>query len=126
MNKIKVIIADDHVLFREGTRRLIEQQKDMEVIGKSLFAAKKYENYLIRMLPQKLQFIQLLDFARAGQILSIIFKEIVWGWEPKGKKGDFREYKDCLQVFLKQAPRELKKQFNRLGFYVGRKRVFIS
>jgi NarL family two-component system response regulator LiaR len=35
MNKIKVIIADDHALFREGTRRLIEQQKDMEVIGEA-------------------------------------------------------------------------------------------
>jgi hypothetical protein len=100
--------------------------RDMEIIGKSLFAEKKYENYLARMLPQRLQFSQLLDFARAGQILSIIFKEVVWGWEPKGKKGDFREYKDCLQVFLKQAPRELKKQFNQLGFYVGKKRVFIG
>jgi NarL family two-component system response regulator LiaR len=35
MNKIKVIIADDHVLFREGTRNLIEQEKDMEVVGEA-------------------------------------------------------------------------------------------
>ncbi|MFC2069842.1 response regulator [Chloroflexota bacterium] len=33
MNKITVIIADDHELFREGTRNLIDQEKDMEVVG---------------------------------------------------------------------------------------------
>ena len=35
MNKIKVLIADDHALFREGTRSLIEQEKDMEVSGEA-------------------------------------------------------------------------------------------
>ena len=35
MGKIRVIIADDHVLFREGTRKLIDQEKDMEVIGEA-------------------------------------------------------------------------------------------
>jgi DNA-binding NarL/FixJ family response regulator len=35
MNKIKVLIADDHSLFREGTRNLINQEKDMEVIGEA-------------------------------------------------------------------------------------------
>ncbi len=35
MGKINVIIADDHVLFREGTRNLIEKEKDMEVIGEA-------------------------------------------------------------------------------------------
>ena len=35
MNKIKVIIADDHALFREGTHSLINQEKDMEVIGEA-------------------------------------------------------------------------------------------
>jgi NarL family two-component system response regulator LiaR len=35
MSNIKVIIADDHVLFREGTRNLIEQEKDLEVVGEA-------------------------------------------------------------------------------------------
>ena len=35
MNKIRVIIADDHVLFREGTRNLIEQEPDIEVVGEA-------------------------------------------------------------------------------------------
>jgi two-component system, NarL family, response regulator LiaR len=35
MQKIKVLIADDHALFREGTRSLIEQEQDIEVIGEA-------------------------------------------------------------------------------------------
>ena len=35
MNIIKVLIADDHALFREGTRNLIDQEKDMKVIGEA-------------------------------------------------------------------------------------------
>ena len=35
MEKIKVVLADDHVLFREGTRNLIEQEQDIEVIGEA-------------------------------------------------------------------------------------------
>ena len=36
MDKIKVIIADDHELFREGTRNLIQQEPDMEVAGEAI------------------------------------------------------------------------------------------
>jgi NarL family two-component system response regulator LiaR len=35
MNKIKIIIADDHALFREGTHSLIDHEKDMEVVGEA-------------------------------------------------------------------------------------------
>jgi len=35
MNKIKVILADDHALFREGTRNIIEQERDLEVVGEA-------------------------------------------------------------------------------------------
>ena len=35
MRKIKVILADDHVLFREGTRSFIEQEGDIEVVGEA-------------------------------------------------------------------------------------------
>ncbi len=35
MNKIKVLIADDHALFREGTHSLIGHEKDMEVVGEA-------------------------------------------------------------------------------------------
>ena len=35
MDNIEVIIADDHILFRQGTRNLIEQEQDIEVVGEA-------------------------------------------------------------------------------------------
>jgi len=35
MNKIKVLVADDHAVVREGLRKLLEEQEDMEVVGEA-------------------------------------------------------------------------------------------
>ncbi|PPD58750.1 response regulator transcription factor [Dehalogenimonas etheniformans] len=35
MAKTRVMIADDHAVLREGMRRLLEQEKDMEVVGEA-------------------------------------------------------------------------------------------
>lgn len=35
MNKIKVLLADDHALFREGLRSLLEDQDDVKVVGEA-------------------------------------------------------------------------------------------
>jgi len=35
MDKIRVIIADDHAIVREGTRQLLEREQDMEVVGEA-------------------------------------------------------------------------------------------
>lgn len=35
MNKIKVLIADDHAIVRNGLRKLLEEQSDMEVVGEA-------------------------------------------------------------------------------------------
>lgn len=35
MKKIRVLLADDHTLFREGIRLLLERQSDMEVVGEA-------------------------------------------------------------------------------------------
>jgi DNA-binding NarL/FixJ family response regulator len=35
MNKIKVLLADDHSLFREGIRSLLEDQEDIEIVGEA-------------------------------------------------------------------------------------------
>jgi two-component system, NarL family, response regulator NreC len=35
MNKIKIVLADNHVVVRQGLRALIDQQKDMLVIGEA-------------------------------------------------------------------------------------------
>jgi DNA-binding NarL/FixJ family response regulator len=36
MGKIRVLIADDHAVVREGTRRMLEQEGDMEVVGEAV------------------------------------------------------------------------------------------
>lgn len=36
MGKIRVLIADDHAVVREGTRRMLEQEDDMEVVGEAV------------------------------------------------------------------------------------------
>ena len=35
MSAIRVLIADDHALVREGTRRMLEQEADMQVVGEA-------------------------------------------------------------------------------------------
>ena len=35
MPKIKCLLVDDHTLFRQGVRRLLEMENDFEVIGES-------------------------------------------------------------------------------------------
>ena len=34
-DKIRVIIADDHIVLREGTRELLQKESDLEVVGES-------------------------------------------------------------------------------------------
>jgi len=33
--KIRILIADDHAVLREGMRNLLEQEKDFEVVGEA-------------------------------------------------------------------------------------------
>jgi NarL family two-component system response regulator LiaR len=35
MDKIKVLLAEDHIVVREGTRELIQHEDDMEVVGEA-------------------------------------------------------------------------------------------
>lgn len=35
MNTIKILVADDHAVVREGTRRILEQEPDMKVIAEA-------------------------------------------------------------------------------------------
>jgi len=35
MARIKIVIADDHVLVREGTRELLDREPDLEVVGEA-------------------------------------------------------------------------------------------
>ena len=35
MAKIRIVLADDHVILRQGTRQLLEHEPDMEVVGEA-------------------------------------------------------------------------------------------
>ena len=35
MPKIRCVLVDDHTLFRQGVRRLLETESDFEVVGES-------------------------------------------------------------------------------------------
>ena len=35
MSEIKILIADDHAVVREGTRQILEQEADMNVVGEA-------------------------------------------------------------------------------------------
>jgi len=35
MDKIRILIADDHALVRDGTRRILEAEQDMEVVAEA-------------------------------------------------------------------------------------------
>ena len=35
MPKIRCLLVDDHTLFRQGVRRLLESESDFEVVGES-------------------------------------------------------------------------------------------
>jgi NarL family two-component system response regulator LiaR len=35
LDKIRILIADDHIVFRQGTRKLLEAEPDLEVVGEA-------------------------------------------------------------------------------------------
>ena len=43
MDKIRVLLADDHKIFREGVRSLLEKEKDMEVVDEASNGAEVLE-----------------------------------------------------------------------------------
>jgi len=99
---------------------------EMEIIDKALFSESKTVDFLQKMIPEKISFKDQRNFVRIGQILSVIFKEIIWGWEPKRKRGNFRLGKDYMLISLMNTPKEVKKSFNKACLCIGKRRVFIS
>jgi len=61
MNKIKVLIADDHALFREGTHSLIDHEKDMEVVGEASDGEET-----IKLVAELRPHVVLMDIAMPG------------------------------------------------------------
>jgi YesN/AraC family two-component response regulator len=43
MAKIRIVLADDHVILRQGTRQLLEHEPDIEVVGEASDGAEAVE-----------------------------------------------------------------------------------
>ena len=43
MSKIRIVLADDHVILRQGTQQLLEHESDMEVVGEASNGAEAVE-----------------------------------------------------------------------------------
>jgi two-component system, NarL family, response regulator LiaR len=43
MSKIRIVLADDHVILRQGTQQLLENESDMEVVGEASNGAEAVE-----------------------------------------------------------------------------------
>ncbi len=61
LDKITVVIADDHMLFREGTRSLLEQEPDMEIVGEASDGEEA-----VRLVNNLLPQVVLMDIAMSG------------------------------------------------------------
>jgi DNA-binding NarL/FixJ family response regulator len=61
MPKIRVLLADDHVILRQGTRQLLEHESDMDVVGEANDGAEAVE--LVRNLKPD---VVIIDVAMPG------------------------------------------------------------
>jgi DNA-binding NarL/FixJ family response regulator len=61
MSKIKVLLTDDHTLFRQGVRGLLTAEADMEVVGESSNASDA-----VTMAQQSRPDVVLMDIGMAG------------------------------------------------------------
>lgn len=61
MSKIRVLLADDHDLFRQGVRRLLDGHPDIEVVGEGRSGEES-----VRLVEELVPDIVLLDIAMPG------------------------------------------------------------
>ena len=71
MDKINVLIADDHTLFRKGVRRMLEAEEDMKVVGEAATGREALEQARTLMPDVILMDINMPDpSAGSGQALN--------------------------------------------------------
>jgi DNA-binding NarL/FixJ family response regulator len=69
MDKIRVLITDDHTLFRKGVRRMVETEEDMEVVGEAATGREALEQGRALVPDVVLMDVRMPD-PRPGQVLD--------------------------------------------------------
>ncbi|MEP7146004.1 MAG: response regulator transcription factor [bacterium] len=81
-NKIKIIIADDHPIFRSGLRQIIEDEQDIEIIGEAgdglqaldLILEKNPDIAILDVdMPKKTGFEVLTELNKMNNDVNVIF-----------------------------------------------------
>lgn len=81
-NKIRIIIADDHPIFRGGLKQIIEDEKDIEIIGEApngqkaleLIFEKKPDIAILDVdMPEKTGFEVLKELTKSDNPVKVIF-----------------------------------------------------
>lgn len=73
MKKARVLVADDHTLFREGLRQLLEMERDIEVVGEAsdgMEAVAKARTLLPDVILMDINMPMVGGVAAIGQILE--------------------------------------------------------
>jgi two-component system NarL family response regulator len=71
VDKIRVLIADDHTLFRKGVRKMLEAEEDMQVVGEAATGREAWEQARALMPDVILMDIRMPDpLAGPGQALD--------------------------------------------------------
>lgn len=124
----KISKAKAHSIFKVYIYLWPEMEKNLfrgtKEIERSLLTQERQKNEIVEIMPHKLIFSKLSSFGRVGQLLSVIFKELVEGIEPKRKKGFLEKGRDYILVVLSNLAGKTKKRLNQQVFFIDGKRVF--
>jgi DNA-binding NarL/FixJ family response regulator len=72
---IRVLMADDHVIFRDGLRKLLESEEDIEIVGEA-----SNGNECVHMLTKLKPDILLLDLRMPGKDSLAVLEEVNLGF----------------------------------------------
>ncbi|MCF7872882.1 MAG: hypothetical protein K9L80_01575 [Candidatus Omnitrophica bacterium] len=122
-NKLKEIVKNYFYLWPNLEKDFFEGTK---MIEQSFLTGDKQKGEITGIMPHKLSFSQEKDFARVGQLLLVVFKEVVEGIEPKRKSGFLSTGKDYISVVLEGLSSSVVKRLNQQAFFLDQKRVFFQ